>query len=100
MITDQNPPVPPAPPAQPSAAQTARAPGLLEQIEAVAGVLLANRYMWLALGVAGYFILQLCLMQQFHGRFHENVLGSLLCAVCEFTLLAVAVMLALSTPRI
>lgn len=98
MSTDHNPPLPPAPPARPVTEPASADRGLLVQIEAVAGVLLSNRFLWLVLGIAGYFILQLCLVQQFHKRFHENVLGSLLCAVCEFTLLAVAVLLALSTP--
>jgi hypothetical protein len=81
--------------------QSARADGgMLAAIERSAGFQLANRYIWLALGVAAYFIIQLFAMQHFRQRFHENPLTSFIVGFIELSLLTVAIVLALATPAV
>ena len=74
--------------------------GWLAAIERLAGLQLANRFIWLVLGVGAYFIIQLFAMQHFHQRFHENPLTSFTVGFIELSLLAVSIVLALATPAV
>ena len=74
-------------------------------LERTAGIQLSNRFIWLVVAVGLYLILQLSYIQWQTGtklgnpRFDTLELVSILLAVCEFTLLAVAVLITVGTSR-
>lgn len=90
----------------PDAAALSNAPsarvegGILAAIERLAGYQLANRYIWLILGIGAYFIIQLFAVQHFRQRFHENPLTSFTVGFIELCLLTIAIVVALATPMV
>jgi hypothetical protein len=96
MTTDNTPTDVPALTSAPAHAEG----GMLATIERLAGFQLANRYVWLVLGAGAYFIIQLFVIQHFRQRFHENPLTSFTVGFIELSLLSIAIMLALATPKV
>jgi hypothetical protein len=82
-----------------TARSSARRLGMLESMEALALILLRNRYLWLAPGLAAYFFLQFSLLQWCFQRFAQDDLMALFAAVIELTLLAAVLIMAAAVPQ-